>query len=173
VTAAARTSTSAEWSFLGVRIKELRVASTGPVVVEAALPEGASPPLHEHDDIDDSFFVLDGTMVVRCGSNVSLATPGTWVAFPRLVPHTFRVMDGPARVLLVHANTSFVDAVHDIGEPATPGGRPAATAALTSQELSRALAAHGIRTVGEPMEEPEARRWLSSLAGDPGTSVVD
>ena len=90
------------WWFLDTLVVEHLMASgTGPVVLEMTLPAGAAPPLHLHHDLDDSSFVLDGRMVVRCGDQMLLARPGDWLSMPRGVPHAFRVVgDQPARILL-------------------------------------------------------------------------
>jgi mannose-6-phosphate isomerase-like protein (cupin superfamily) len=48
-------------------------------MAEAILPEGASPPAHVHADLDDSFYILDGRMIIRCGDDVWQAGPGSWV----------------------------------------------------------------------------------------------
>src|SRR5580704_5089638 len=107
------------WLFLGVLIDVLTEPDAPVTVAEGILPEGASPPAHVHADLDDSFYLLDGRMVIRCGDEVREAGPGSWVQFPAGVPHTFRVLGGPARALLVHANDSFMAAVREIGRPAT------------------------------------------------------
>lgn len=127
-------------------------------VAEAILPEGASPPAHVHTSLDDSFYVLDGQMMVHCGDEVWPAGPGSWVQFPGGVPHTFRVLGGPARILMVHADDSFLAAVRDIGRPATGTDVPDAGTGPTREELDRMLAAHGITNVGPPMEQAEAER---------------
>lgn len=151
-----------EWLFLGVRVRELSSSAEPVVVAEAVLPRGASPALHVHDKLDDSFYLLEGVMVVRCGEEVTLATSGDWVPFPRGVPHTFRVMDDCARVLMVHANDSFVQAVRTIGRPA--GTPEAEEASRPSPEwLAEAMAGHDIRTVGPPMEAEEADAWRARL----------
>lgn len=152
------------WWFLGLRVDELSDPRTDLVVSEAVLPEGASPPLHVHGGLDDSFYLLEGLMVVRCGEDVSPARPGTWVPFPRGVPHTFRVLDGPARVLLVHNDDSFMGAVRDIGSPAPAGDAPPAGEGPSLEQLTRSLLRHDITTVGPAMEEAEARRWLEVLS---------
>lgn len=153
----------AEWMFLGVRIRQLTAPGAPIVVAEAHLPTGASPPLHVHADLDDSFYVIEGTMIVRCGDDVSTANPGDFVPFPSGVPHTFRVIDRPARVLTVHANDSFMRAVRAIGHPAT-GREPLATLAGPAPDrLAQMMAEHGIRVVGAAMEEDEARQWVRRL----------
>ena len=151
------------WSFLGVLVDELTGAGAPVTVAVAVAPEGASPPAHVHADLDDSFYLLDGHMVIRCGDEAWEAGPGSWVQFPAGVPHTFRVLGGPARILLVHANDSFLAMVREIGRPATRTDRAKITQDLTISELDQAFGAHGITNVGPPMEQAEAERLLGQL----------
>ena len=153
------------WSFLGVLVDELTEPGAPVTVAVGVTPEGASPPAHVHADLDDSFYLLDGHMLIRCGDEVWEARPGSWVQFPAGVPHTFRVLGGPARILLVHANDSFLAAVRQIGRPATETDIAEITQDLTLEELDRAFAAHGITNVGPPMEQAEAEGLLGQLAG--------
>lgn len=148
------------WLFLGVLVEELTEPGSPVTVAEGVLPEGASPPAHVHDALDDSFYVLEGRMVIRCGGEEWEAGPGSWVQFPARVPHTFRVLGGPARILLVHADDSFLAAVRQIGRPATEGDTPSATPGPTVEELDRAFAAHGITNVGPAMEQADAQDVL-------------
>lgn len=153
------------WSFLGLLVDELTAPGAPVTVAVGVLPVGASPPAHVHADLDDSFYLLDGRMVIRCGDEVREAGPGSWVQFPASVPHTFRVLGGPARILMIHANDSFLAAVRQIGRPATLADVPDATPGPTVEELNRAFATHGITNVGPPMEQAEAERLLGQLAG--------
>jgi len=160
----APTSPWPRWLFLGVLVEELTGPGSPVTVAEAILPEGASPPAHVHASLDDSFYVIEGRMVIRCGDEVWEAGPGTWVQFPARVPHTFRVLDGPARILMVHADDSFLAAVRQIGRPAVEGDVPSAAPGPTVEEIERAFADHGITNVGPPMEQPEANDLLLRLA---------
>lgn len=152
------------WLFLGVLVDVLTEPGAPVTVAEAIVPEGAAPPAHVHADLDDSFYILDGHMVIRCGDKEWEAGPGSWVQFPARVPHTFRVLGGPARILLAHANDSFLAAVREIGRPDTGTDVPDPTPGPTREELDRALAAHGITNVGPPMERAETDRLLGQLA---------
>jgi len=56
------------WWFLDTLVVEHRCApEMGTVVLEMTLPVGSAPPLHVHDDLDDTWYILEGQMVVRCG----------------------------------------------------------------------------------------------------------
>lgn len=162
--AVAVTTPGPPWWFLGVVVEECPTPPGGPVVSVATLPEGASPPLHVHADLDDSFYLLEGTMVVRCGDDIALANAGSWVPFPSGVPHLFRVMDGPARMLMVHADDSFLAFVHDIGRPATDVDVPDAGDGPSIEELDRVSTLHGITNLGPSMTEEAARDWLERLS---------
>jgi mannose-6-phosphate isomerase-like protein (cupin superfamily) len=155
------TATRRAWWFLDVLVEELPTVG-GPVVGEATLPEGASPPLHVHHHLDDSFCLLDGRIVVRCGERVWEAKTGDWIPFPPGTPHTFRVLDGPARVLMVHADDSFMAFVRDVGEEVAPGETPVATGGLGIDALNRAAERHDMANVGPSMTEEEARAFLTS-----------
>lgn len=159
------TQSPGRWLFLGILVDVLTEPGAPVTVAEATLPEDASPPAHVHAALDDSFYLLDGHMVIHCGDDAWHAGPGSWVQFPAGIPHTFRVLGGPARVLMVHADDSFVAAVRDIGRPATSTDVPDATPGPTREELDRAFAAHGITNVGPSMERSEAERLLGQLAG--------
>lgn len=152
------------WMFLGVRFDVLTSPGAPVAVAEMLLPEGASPPAHVHDGLDDSFYLLDGIMVVRCGGELSVARPGSWQQFPSGVPHTFRVMGGPARALSIHSDDSFLALVRDVGHPADRSGPPGPGDAPTREQLDRMLYGHGITNVGPPIEQDEAEEHLRVLA---------
>jgi mannose-6-phosphate isomerase-like protein (cupin superfamily) len=61
----------------------------------------AGPPLHVHDRDDECFYVLDGELSVRCGSDVFDAAAGSFVFLPRGRPHRFWARDTSARLLLI------------------------------------------------------------------------
>ena len=58
------------WWFLDLLVVEHRCApGMNTVVLEMTLPVGSSAPLHVHDDLDDTWYILEGEMVVRCGDD--------------------------------------------------------------------------------------------------------
>lgn len=103
-------------------------------VIEQTLDGG--PPRHTHLYEDESFYVLDGQLDVRCGEDRITAPAGSFVFLPRRVPHEFASVNGPARVLII----------------ASPGGldeyfaalRTAHEAGADPDELARIRARHGI-----------------------------
>ena len=131
-------------------------------MLEMTLPVGSSAPLHVHDDLDDTWYVLDGEMVVRCGDEVSVVGAGHWVSMPRGVPHTFRMVgDRPARILLVHDNASFRDLIRDVGVPAQARVLPDQPIFPSPDELARVAAGHDLTPIGPPMSAEVADAVLA------------
>ena len=99
------------WWFLGTLavLRNPDGAPRSPTVIELMIPPGGSPPCHIHGNLDDSFFLLDGEVVVRCGERTIVARAGSYVVLPAGVKHTFRVTSAkPARMLLIHAAADFL-----------------------------------------------------------------
>lgn len=146
------------WWFLDTLVVEHRCApDMVTTVLEMTLPVGHAPALHVHDTLDDTWYILDGRMAVRCGDDEYVATAGNRVSMPRGVPHGFRVIgDRPARVLAVHDNATFRDFVDELGEPTDHRVPPPSPSFPTMDELGRAAHAHDIAPVGPPMTEAEA-----------------
>ena len=71
------------WWFLDTLVVEHRCApEMDTIVLEMTLPVGSAPPLHVHDDLDDTWYILDGEMVVRCGDDELVVGAGHWVSMP-------------------------------------------------------------------------------------------
>ena len=153
------------WWFLDLLVVEHRCApDMKTVVLEMTLPVGSSPPLHVHHSLDDTWYILDGKMVMRCGDDVMVVGAGHWVSMPRELPHTFRVVGSrEARILLVHDNASFRDLIREVGVPATSHIVPAQPVFLSKDELARVAAAHDLTPVGPPMSVGEADARLAAV----------
>ena len=155
--------TSRAWWFLGTLavLRNPEGAPRSPAVIELTVPPGGSPPRHIHETLDDSFLLLEGEAVVRCGTETIVARPGSYVVMPAGVEHTFRVTSGgPARMLLVHADDSFLSFVEAIGTPAGELCLPSEEGpGFDYETLARISADHGARFVGASLDEAEARRY--------------
>jgi quercetin dioxygenase-like cupin family protein len=101
------------------------------------------PPLHVHDEQDDTFFVLDGVLAVQVGDEVIDLGPGDFASVPPGVPHTFdniRKDQPPVKVCNLM----------------TPGGLDAqfrdmslmGEAADDADEMARIRRKHGVTLVG-------------------------
>jgi catechol-2,3-dioxygenase len=137
--------------------------------MELHVPPGGSPPRHVHESLDDAFYLLDGEVVVRCGEQTLLARPGAYVVLPHGVEHTFRVTSrGPATLLLVHSDDSFLRFVEELGTPTTDRRiPPAGQFDMDLESLMRASAEHGAPMVGPSLDEDEAREFVREHRPEP------
>jgi len=109
------------------------------LMFEDALDLGKVTPLHQHPDADETFYVLEGAIVVHIDGTEHPLEAGGIAIVPRGVPHAFKVVSPVARLLCLQTPGSgeafyrmASDPVAD-GRPATPVdfARVAAAAAET------------------------------------------
>lgn len=160
--------TSRAWWFLGTLalLRNPSGAPRTPTVIELTIPSGGSPPRHVHNTLDDSFMLLDGEVVVRCGGQCLIAGPGSYVALPAGVEHTFRVTSvGPARMLLVHAVDDFLRFIEAVGTPTQELTLPpAGEHDLSRDALARIGEEHDVLIVGPPLDAGEASALKETCA---------
>lgn len=154
------------WWFLDTLVVEHRSApAMTTVVLEMTLPAGSAPPLHVHADLDDTWFVIEGSMAVQCGDQHHVVGAGDWVSMPRGVPHGFRVLgDREARILLIHDDSSFRDLVRDLGTPTAIRTVPPEPAFPPMDELAQVASSHDLTPVGPPMTPDAARSIAASVS---------
>ena len=147
------------WWFLDTLVVEHRCAAgMETVVLEMTLPVGAAPPLHVHGDLDDTWYILQGQMVVRCGDDELVVGAGHWVSMPRGVPHTFVVVgDSEARILMVHDNASFRDLIRAVGVPAAARVVPPQPVFPHMDEFLRVARLNDLTPVGPPLSSDTAQ----------------
>lgn len=153
------------WWFLDALVVEHRRSpGMASIVLEMTLPVGHSPALHVHETLDDTWYVLEGRMAVRCGDDEHVAEAGHWLSMPRGVPHSFRVVgDAPARILTVHDNATFRDFVAELGAPTAERVPPPEPSFPPLDELARIANAHDLQPVGPPMTEEQAQALIARV----------
>lgn len=109
--------------------------STGGTLSVFETTIAAGPPLHVHDREDECFYILDGELSVRCGSDAFDAAAGSFVFLPRGYPHRFWATGQPARLLLIAGPGGIEDYFREIN------------AAATDDERHRIGERYGIRVV--------------------------
>ena len=71
---------------------------------ENVIPPGQGPPLHQHANEDELWYVLEGALRFKLNVEMHSAPAGSFVFVPRGTPHCFQnVGEGPARILVMFA----------------------------------------------------------------------
>jgi quercetin dioxygenase-like cupin family protein len=122
---------------------------------EVSTTPGFGPPLHSHE-YRELFYVLDGSYEFTLDRGDQLETivggPGTAVAIPPNVPHTFKnASDEPARLLFVHQPAALEGFFEEFGVAvAGPGERPGEQQPPDFAAMAAALERNGVRIVAAP-----------------------
>jgi mannose-6-phosphate isomerase-like protein (cupin superfamily) len=119
-------------------------------------PPGLATPTHIHTRESEAWFILDGTITYRAGTELLDLAAGDFIYLPRNLPHAFRITGRtPARYVALTVPGGLMDMYDVVGEPAPQrrlpdGGIPAADVARW-MELAPA---YGLRVVGPPPPDP-------------------
>ena len=91
------------------------------VLFEMLSRRDKATPLHRHPTEDESFYVLEGELLLHVDGRELTAGPGAFVAIPRGTPHAFTVTSETARVLtlLTPGPAAAERFFRDAGDPAT------------------------------------------------------
>ena len=89
-------------------------------------PAAAPVPSHIHDDEDEAFYVLEGRVRVKCGTDEWVLDPGGFAFLPRGVMHEpGAVGPGPARVVIMVSRPGLEQFFAKVAsEVAASGGPP-------------------------------------------------
>lgn len=82
-------------------------------LIEMTVPAGDATPLHLHRTMDESFYVLHGSLAVTCGDGVFDADPGDFVYLPMSVPHRYVAGADGATMLVVASPGGLEDFFDD------------------------------------------------------------
>jgi quercetin dioxygenase-like cupin family protein len=104
-------------------------------LTEVCAPSGDMGPLHVHRRDDETFYVLDGELMLYVGDDVVTAGPGVCVLAPRNVPHTYKVTSAEsARWLIISSPAGFEALIERMG----------------TMSPERLFVDHGIELLGPP-----------------------
>lgn len=91
-------------------------------VMEAEIPPGSGPPLHVHQNEDEMFYILEGTLEITDFDRTFTAEEGSFLLLPRGSAHCFKnITDRPARMLMLFTPSGFEDFFMEVGEAVVPG----------------------------------------------------
>jgi quercetin dioxygenase-like cupin family protein len=118
---------------------------------EVSTTPGFGPPLHTHS-YRELFYVLEGEYEFTFERDGELTTitgaPGTAVAVPPNVPHTFKNGTGaPARLLFVHQPAALEEFFEEFGVAVDGEGDPEPP---DFHAMAAALERNGVHVVGAP-----------------------
>lgn len=157
------------WWFLGglAVLRNPPSAPRTPVMIEMHFPPLGASPLHTHAELDDTFHVLEGELVVRYGDDMLVARAGDVVTLPHGVPFTHLVTsDEGARVLLVHTEDSFLSLIEALGTPTNDLRLPKEGEFNADPDtVMRMCEEYKTPVMGPPLREDEARNFLLKLTG--------
>jgi quercetin dioxygenase-like cupin family protein len=93
------------------------------LLFEAEVAGGKSTPLHTHP-ADETFYVLDGTLLLHVDGVEHELRVGGVAVVPRGVPHAFLVTSPDARILSLHTPGGGEEFYRRASEPAAEGSTP-------------------------------------------------
>ena len=89
-------------------------------IVEDVAARGKTTPLHLHPDEDETFYVIEGELLVHIDGTEYTAGAGAIAFIPRGLPHAFMVTSEQARFLGICTPGGGVERfIREAGEPAT------------------------------------------------------
>ncbi len=99
---------------------------------------GNGPPMHVHHDAEEAFYVLDGEITIRIGTDSIQAIAGSFILIPRETPHTFdNASEHPSRMLTIFSPPGFEQFFPQVAALPEPAGSPEFLAAV--QTIRRKL----------------------------------
>ena len=147
------------WFNLDLLIFKATSEATGGafILFEEHSQRGKATPLHTHPDVEESFYVLEGEVLMEIDGEQQTASVGAFVAVPKGVPHAFTVTSETAVVLtLITPGAPALEAFfRDAGEPA-PERKLPPPGPLDIGRIQAAAERHGsVVILGPPPFAPE------------------
>jgi quercetin dioxygenase-like cupin family protein len=122
---------------------------------EDAMARGKATPLHLHPNEDETFYVLEGELLLHVDGEEHRLGPEGAAVVPRGVPHAFLVTSDIARVLCLQTPGSGEAFYREVSEPVDTDADPARPPDF--DRLRAAAAAHeSIELLGPPPFERPA-----------------
>jgi quercetin dioxygenase-like cupin family protein len=118
-------------------------------------PPGTATPLHVHTREAEAFYLLDGTLTYRAGTETYRLEAGAFMYLPRGVAHAFRITgERPARFIGLTVPGGLLDLYDEVGIPALERRLPGEDGLPMAEEISRwneVGPRYGLSVVGPPL----------------------
>jgi quercetin dioxygenase-like cupin family protein len=90
------------------------------LLIEDTAMRGKTTPLHSHPEHDETFYLIEGEILLHIDGSEQVARAGSVAAIPRGVPHAFLVISESARFLgfITPGDASAEAFFRQAGEPA-------------------------------------------------------
>jgi mannose-6-phosphate isomerase-like protein (cupin superfamily) len=124
---------------------------------------GNEPPAHVHDREDEFFYVLEGRIDAYIGKELLSVGQNEGAYFPKLIPHTFRILTPQLRMLIWMSPGGFEGYFREMSEPARSLGLPEHAANYGEVDMGHALRAGKERGISFLSPE-EMRHQMPPLA---------
>jgi len=118
------------------------------LIFEDLLDQGKVTPLHLHADADETFYLLDGEILLDLDGVKQTLAAGGIAVIPRGIPHAFMVTSASARMLCLQTPGGGEAFYRQASEPAGPGVPPTPVDFGRVQEAAAATGA--ITILGPP-----------------------
>jgi len=113
------------------------------------MTRGKTTPLHSHPEVDETFYVLEGAILVHIDGREQTVGSGGVAIVPRGVPHAFLVTSERARILFLETPGSSEAFYRGASEPLTPALEASAPVDFDRVRASAARNG-GIEILGPP-----------------------
>lgn len=118
------------------------------LMFEDALELGKVTPLHLHAEADETFYLLEGVILLHLDGEERTLHAGGIAIIPRGVPHAFKATSATARLLCLQTPGGGEAFYRQASEPALPGLPP--TPVDFERVRAAALATGAIAILGPP-----------------------
>ncbi len=124
-------------------------------ISEHLLTAAANPPMHVQTHEEEAFYVIDGEVEFEVDGTIERCTPGSLAFVPRGAAHTFRVLTGTARMMVIASSPGPVQG-GGVQNFFTAAGTPASARVLPEASapdpvaITAIAALHGIEILPPP-----------------------
>ena len=109
---------SYKWHDVLFTMKAARAETGGAFALwDVTTRPGEEPHTHVHDDVDEIFYVLSGSITFRAGRRSFRLEKGGFAYVPLGTPHTYKIHSRTVRLIGISAPSAFGDHIEATGTP--------------------------------------------------------